>query len=215
MTARVAIRYFTNRPDHTRLDITASTLSALRGSGGGCRRLHLDVALDTLVWRVHFVFLRWWWHWPSPRPWPTPASPRCGAIADKLTSQDGANAPGKRARVHAATKGAHTGNCRVESNYDAGWTQKPRRSQRRRRSACKRTKQHRRASDAAPSRHRLHAEATPTPRAATAVSTQASEARPACKCRSIQPTPAARRGHANANGDGRRSSLSWRGEMYR
>ena len=39
------------------------------------------------------------------------------SIADKLTSQDGANAPGKRARVHEATKGAHTGNDRCESNF--------------------------------------------------------------------------------------------------
>ena len=41
------------------------------------------------------------------------------AIADKLTSQDGANASSsaKAARVHEATKGAHVNNARVESHF--------------------------------------------------------------------------------------------------
>ena len=39
------------------------------------------------------------------------------AIADKLTSQDGINAPGKSAAVHAATKTAHVINDLVESNF--------------------------------------------------------------------------------------------------
>ena len=39
------------------------------------------------------------------------------AIADKLTSQDGINAPGKSAAVHAATRSAHVINDLVESNF--------------------------------------------------------------------------------------------------
>ena len=41
------------------------------------------------------------------------------AIADKLSSQDGANAASsaKAARVHEATKGAHVNNARVESHF--------------------------------------------------------------------------------------------------
>ena len=39
------------------------------------------------------------------------------AIADKLISQDGANAWGKNAKRHKATIGVHAGNCRVESNF--------------------------------------------------------------------------------------------------
>ena len=39
------------------------------------------------------------------------------AIADKLTSQDGANAMGKCAKVHAATVGAHVTNDTVEGNF--------------------------------------------------------------------------------------------------
>ena len=38
------------------------------------------------------------------------------AIADKLSSQDGENAPAKRAAMHAATVGAHTANDRVVSS---------------------------------------------------------------------------------------------------
>ena len=41
------------------------------------------------------------------------------AIADKLSSQDGENAPEKRSAMHAATVGAHTANDRVESNFGA------------------------------------------------------------------------------------------------
>ena len=37
------------------------------------------------------------------------------AIADKLSSQDGANAPAKQQKMHAATVGAHVANDRVES----------------------------------------------------------------------------------------------------
>ena len=39
------------------------------------------------------------------------------AIADWLTSQDGSKSLGKNAAAHAATVGAHTTNCRVESNF--------------------------------------------------------------------------------------------------
>eukprot|EP00966_Prymnesium_polylepis_P184914 4285642-Prymnesium_polylepis.1 len=39
------------------------------------------------------------------------------AIADWLTSQDGSKSIGKNAAAHAATAGAHTTNCRVESNF--------------------------------------------------------------------------------------------------
>ena len=39
------------------------------------------------------------------------------AIADWLTSQDGSKCIGKNADAHAATAGAHTTNCRVESNF--------------------------------------------------------------------------------------------------
>ena len=41
------------------------------------------------------------------------------AIADKLSSQDGENAPAKRTAMHKATRGAHTANDRVESNFGA------------------------------------------------------------------------------------------------
>ena len=39
------------------------------------------------------------------------------AIADKLTSQDGANAPAKQQKMHKATIGAHVANDRVESIF--------------------------------------------------------------------------------------------------
>lgn len=39
------------------------------------------------------------------------------AIADKLTSQDGMNAPGKQQKMHRATVGAHVANDRVESIF--------------------------------------------------------------------------------------------------
>ena len=39
------------------------------------------------------------------------------AIADKLTSQNGENAPTKRQKMHLATKGAHVANDRVESIF--------------------------------------------------------------------------------------------------
>ena len=39
------------------------------------------------------------------------------ALADKLTSQEGANSLGKNAEAHEATKGAHVSNCTVESNF--------------------------------------------------------------------------------------------------
>ena len=39
------------------------------------------------------------------------------AIADWLTRQDGSKSLGKNAAAHAATVGAHTTNCRVESNF--------------------------------------------------------------------------------------------------
>ena len=39
------------------------------------------------------------------------------AIADWLTSQEGSKSIGKNAAAHAATVGAHTTNCRVESNF--------------------------------------------------------------------------------------------------
>lgn len=39
------------------------------------------------------------------------------AIADKLTSQDGINAPGKQAKMHKATAGAHVANDNVESIF--------------------------------------------------------------------------------------------------
>ena len=39
------------------------------------------------------------------------------AIADKLSSQDGVNAPGKCAAVHEVTRGAHVMNDHVESIF--------------------------------------------------------------------------------------------------
>ena len=39
------------------------------------------------------------------------------AIADKLTSQDGVNAVGKCAAMHAATSGAHVMNDHTETNF--------------------------------------------------------------------------------------------------
>ena len=39
------------------------------------------------------------------------------ALADKLTSQEGANSLGKNAEAHEVTKGAHVSNCTVESNF--------------------------------------------------------------------------------------------------